>query len=129
MHVSTREHSLNHFTSGVKYLSVFLWVKSVFVENSFQSLKFQISPPFWSKIKTPFTEVFFTNFSTHKLNTISGSSVIWTTTTQFVKKVWLNGWGFANELSGSEFESRCCQLHFRYGACFEQGVPWHSDKL
>ena len=24
------------------------------------------------------------------------------------------------------FESRCCYLNFRYGACFEQGVPWHS---
>ena len=24
--------------------------------------------------------------------------------------------------------TRCCHLNFRYGACFEQGVPWHSDK-
>ena len=27
------------------------------------------------------------------------------------------------QLSGCGFESRCCQLNFRYGACFEQGVP------
>ena len=27
------------------------------------------------------------------------------------------------------FESRCCHLNFRYGACFEQGFPWHLGKL
>ena len=42
--------------------------------------------------------------------------------------VWLNGWMFNYELSGCEFELRCCHLNFRYGACFEQGVPWHSGK-
>ena len=46
------------------------------------------------------------------------SSIIW--------PVWLNGWVFVYELSGSGFESRCSHLTFRYGACFEQGVPWHS---
>ena len=24
------------------------------------------------------------------------------------------------------FESRYCHLNFRFGACFEQGVPWNS---
>ena len=43
--------------------------------------------------------------------------------------VWLNGWVFIYELSGCEFESPCCHLNCRYGACFEQGVPWHLDKL
>ena len=43
--------------------------------------------------------------------------------------VWLNGWVFVYELSGCGFESCCCHLNFRYGACFKQGVPWHSDKL
>ena len=33
---------------------------------------------------------------------------------------------FLHKLSGCGFESRCSQLIFRYGACFEQGVPWHS---
>ena len=42
--------------------------------------------------------------------------------------VWLNGWVFVYEMSGCGFESRCCHLNFRYGACFEQGVPWHSSK-
>ena len=29
---------------------------------------------------------------------------------------------FVYELSGCGFESRCCHLHFRYRACFEQEV-------
>ena len=37
--------------------------------------------------------------------------------------VWLNGWVFVYELSACGFESHCCHLNFRYGACFEQGVP------
>ena len=31
-------------------------------------------------------------------------------------------------LSGCGFESRFSHLNFRYGVCFEQGVPWHSGK-
>ena len=30
------------------------------------------------------------------------------------------------ELSGSGFESSCSHLNFRFRACFEQGVSWHS---
>ena len=33
---------------------------------------------------------------------------------------------FIYELSGCGFESCCCHLNFRYRACFEQRVPWHS---
>ena len=40
-----------------------------------------------------------------------------------------NGWVFVYKLSGYGFESRCCHLNFRYGACFEWDVPWHSGKL
>ena len=40
--------------------------------------------------------------------------------------VWPNGWVFVYKLSGSGFESSCSYLNFRFGACFEQGVPWHS---
>ena len=47
-------------------------------------------------------------------------SIIW--------PVWLNGGVFVYKLSGCGFESRCCHLNFTYGACFEQGVPWHSGK-
>ena len=43
------------------------------------------------------------------------SSIIW--------PVWLNGSVFVYELSGCWFESRCSHLIFRYGACFEHGVP------
>ena len=38
------------------------------------------------------------------------SSIIW--------PVWLNGWVFVYKLSGCEFESCCCHLNFRFGACF-----------
>ena len=40
--------------------------------------------------------------------------------------VWLNGRVFVCELSGCEFESFCSHLNFRFCACSEQGVPWHS---
>ena len=43
--------------------------------------------------------------------------------------VWLNSWVFVYKLSGCGFESCCCHLNFRYGACFKQAVPWHSGKL
>ena len=33
------------------------------------------------------------------------------------------------ELSSCVFEFRYCHLNFRYGACFEQRVSWHSGKL
>ena len=41
----------------------------------------------------------------------------------------LNDWVYDYGLSGCGFESRYCYLSFRYGACFEPIVPWHSDKL
>ena len=40
--------------------------------------------------------------------------------------VWLNGWVFLCELSSCGFESSYSHLNFRFHACFEQGVPWHS---
>ena len=40
--------------------------------------------------------------------------------------VWPNSLVFVYELSGCGFESRCIHLIFRYGACFQQGVSWHS---
>ena len=33
---------------------------------------------------------------------------------------------FIYKLSGCGFKSCCCHLNFRYRACFEQWVPWHS---
>ena len=38
------------------------------------------------------------------------SSIIWL--------VWVNGWVLVYELSGCEFDSRCCHLNLRYHACF-----------
>ena len=46
------------------------------------------------------------------------SSIIWS--------VWPNGWVYVYELTGCRCESRYDHLNFRYRACFEQGVSWHS---
>ena len=43
-----------------------------------------------------------------------------------IRPVSPNGWVFVYKLSGSGFESSCSHLNFRFWACFEQGVPWHS---
>ena len=40
--------------------------------------------------------------------------------------IWRNDWVFVYELNSCGFESRCSHLNFRFCACFEQGVPWHS---
>ena len=48
------------------------------------------------------------------------SSIIWS--------VWLNGWVFVYEVIGCGLRSRCNHLNFRYRACFEQGVSWHSGR-
>ena len=46
------------------------------------------------------------------------SSIIWS--------VLSIGWVFIYELSGSEFQSSCSHLNFRFWARFEQGVPCYS---
>ena len=43
-----------------------------------------------------------------------------------VWSVWLNGWVLVNKLNGCAFKSRFYHLNFRYSACLEQAVPWHS---
>ena len=40
--------------------------------------------------------------------------------------VWLNDWMFVYELSGCGLESSCSHLNFRFRACLEHGIPWHS---
>ena len=40
--------------------------------------------------------------------------------------IWRNDWVFVYELNSCGFESRCSHVNFRFCACFEQGVPWHS---
>ena len=39
-----------------------------------------------------------------------------------------NAWVFVYELSGCGFECPCSNLKFRYRTCYEEGVPWHSEK-
>ena len=71
-------------------------------------------------ILKPVRDMIITYSQMHRTDKYSQhSSIIW--------PVWLNGWVFVYELSGCGFKPRCCHLNFRYGACFEQGVPWHSD--
>ena len=49
------------------------------------------------------------------------SSIIW--------PAWLNSWVFVCEVNSPGFESRCCQLNFRYSTCLEQGVRLPSGNL
>ena len=58
--------------------------------------------------------------------TFSRPFPFWPLLTQLIGPVWLNSWVFVYELSGCGFESSCSHLNFRFRACFEQGVPWHS---
>ena len=39
---------------------------------------------------------------------------------------WLTDWVFIYKVNPFGFESSCSHLNFRFRACFEQGVPWHS---
>lgn len=71
-----------------------------------------------------FTEIVSPNERTKVINfkavTATGFE---TAISQFVNKlVWLNGTMFIYELSSGS-ESCCSHLYFKYGTCFEQGVP------
>ena len=47
--------------------------------------------------------------------------------TQKMRFKWLQiVWVSVYEQSRSGFKSSCIHLNFRFRACFEQGVPWHS---
>ena len=59
-----------------------------------------------------------------KLSDLIPSDCNWTRTHNH--SVWPNSWVFVYELSGCGFESSCSHLNFRFRACFEQRVPWHS---
>ena len=46
-------------------------------------------------------------------------------TLKFLTKL-VHVWVFVFELSCRGFDSSCSHLNFRFRACFEHGVPWHS---
>ena len=48
------------------------------------------------------------------------------TAQSIIGPVWRNDWVLVYELSDCGFESRCSHLNFRYRACFEHEVAWHS---
>ena len=56
------------------------------------------------------------------------SNGIWSHNHLVLKRtpVWLNGWVLVYKLSDCGSESDCCHLNFRYRACFDHRVPWHS---
>ena len=76
-----------------------------------------LKPRFSLKCVREMTRIYSQLYRTDKYS--ERSSIIW--------PVWPNGWVFDYKLSGSGFESSCSHLNFRICACFEQGVPWHSD--
>ena len=43
-----------------------------------------------------------------------------------ILRIRLSGWVFDYELSGCGFWCSCSHLSFRFGACLDQGVLWHS---
>ena len=45
---------------------------------------------------------------------------------KMVWPIWLYDWVFIYELSDFGFESSSSHLNFRFRACSEQGVSWHS---
>ena len=51
--------------------------------------------------------------------------MFWSCHVRVSEWIWLNGWVFLYELSGSGFESSCSHLNFRFHVCFKQGVPSH----
>ena len=48
------------------------------------------------------------------------NSIIW--------PFWRKSWRFVYEVSGGVSESSSSHLNFRFGACFEKGVPWYWGK-
>ena len=84
----------------------------------------------------PLMNCFWPKYKTFELKDVQKSYVSWHwILMQNLKENWLvlstslAKWlGFVYELSGCGFEFRCSHLNFRYRACFQQGVPWHSGK-
>ena len=127
-----RKWTLNHLAKLAKWLSC---VASIYLYGAFDCmlLSCHVHISEWIKelleiqatidcrftLKSVSDMIIRYNQMLHTEKYSQHSSIIW--------PVWLNGWMFVYELSGCGFESCCCHLYFRYGACFKQGVPWHSS--
>ena len=104
-----RKRTLNHLVKLAKWLSC---VVSTYLYGAFDCMFLSCHVCVSEWIHTLYSQMHRTDkYSQH-------SSIIW--------PIWLNGWVFVYELNGCGFESRCSHLNFRFRACFEQGVPWHS---
>ena len=125
---------LNHLASLVKLLSVRLRPKRCWVRVPFKSLELQTTRLFWARSVLTLRQVFnldslWISYMTWQENTVKFTVQIKSLQNgSIICFAWQNGLVFVYEISGCRFEPLYSHLNFRYCACFEQGVPWHSDK-
>ena len=110
------KRTLNHLAKLAKWLSC---VVSTYLYGAFDCMFLSCHVRVSEWIHTRVRDMIKTYSQMHRTDKYSQhSSIIW--------PAWLNGWVFVYELSGCGFESSCSHFTFRFRACFEQGVPWHS---
>ena len=125
---------LNQLASLAEWLSVHLRTKWLWLRMSSLSLKSQMWPLLQARSSLTLRQTIECGFTLklvrdmmiiynqmHRTYKYSHhSSIIW--------PVWLNDWVFIYKLGCCVFDPRCSHLHLRYGAYFQQGIPWHSGK-
>ena len=107
---------------SVRFRSKWLWVRIPLLSLKLQTwspLRARSSLTFRQTIECKFTlklvrHMIVTYSQMHRTDKYTHHSSI---TSHHIIRV------FVYQLSGCGFESRCCYLNFRYGACFEQGFP------
>ena len=119
-----------------EWLIVCLWTKWLWVQVQLQSLKLQISCLLQAKSSLTFRQLqsvdsLWNTYMTWQEHTVKCNIQISIHNTaqsfgKTVRSVWLNGWVFIYEISGCGLKSCCSHSNFRFHACFEQGVCWHS---
>ena len=113
------KRTLNHLAELAKWLDC---IVSTYLCGAFDCLLLSCQATIKCRSTLKLSDLIITYTQMRRTGNYSQhSSIIW--------PVWLYGWVFVYKLSGCGFESRCFHLNFRYGPCFEQRVPWHSDKL
>ena len=113
-------------------MSVRLWTKWLWVLVQLQLLKLQISCLFRTRSSLTFRATIECGLTLKRVRDLIKTYSRMNRTDKYAQRrsiiwpVWLNGWVFVYELSGCGFKSSYSHLNFRFHACFEQGVPWHS---
>ena len=112
--------NLQFITDWFLQHKILVWMAAIFFY--FYLAKFDFLLPF---NPLPLVKSKATYMQINQLNYCS-----WTrTNNHLVRKrtlSYLDGWLFVYEISGCGFESSCSHSNFRFRACIEQGVPWHS---